>query len=56
VKALFLEDGVKPSQRMLEELAQAIAATATWHGTPKIRLGRCRPTQIASALRALWRA
>jgi uncharacterized protein len=55
VKALFLEDDVKPSPRMLEELAQAIAATAAWHGTPKIRLRRCRPTQIASTLRALWR-
>jgi uncharacterized protein len=55
VKALFLEDDVKPSPRMLDEVAQAIAATATWHGTPKVRLGRCRPTAIASTLRAYWR-
>ena len=55
VKALFLEDDVKPSPRMLEELAQAINASAMWHGTPRIRLGRCRPTHIASTLRALWR-
>ena len=55
VKALFLEDGITPSERMLEELAEAISATAQWHGTPKVRLGRCRPTPVASALRALWR-
>ena len=55
VKALFLEQDVEPSLRMLEELAQAIADTAAWHGTPKIRLGRCRPASIASVLRACWR-
>jgi uncharacterized protein len=55
VKALFLEDDVKPSQRMLDEVARAIAATAAWHGTPKVRLGRCRPATIASVLRACWR-
>ena len=55
VKALFLEQQVEPSPRMLEELAQAIADTAAWHGTPKIRLGRCRPAAIGSVLRACWR-
>ncbi|GGA06226.1 winged helix-turn-helix domain-containing protein [Dyella caseinilytica] len=55
VKALFLEKQVEPSQRMLEELAQAISDTAAWHDTPKIRLGRCRPTAIGSVLRAHWR-
>jgi len=55
VKALFLEEGTTPSARMLQELAQAISATAQWHGTPKLRLGRCRPASVATALRALWR-
>jgi uncharacterized protein len=55
VKALFLEEDVKPSDRMLGELAQAIANTAAWHGTPKVRLGRCRPAGVASMLRAHWR-
>jgi uncharacterized protein len=55
VKALFFEEGIAPSQRMLQELATAIAATAQWHGTPKIRLGRCRPAPVAAALRVLWR-
>lgn len=55
VKALYLEEQVEPSPRMLEELAQTIADTAAWHGTPKVRLGRCRPGSIASVLRAHWR-
>jgi uncharacterized protein len=56
VKALFLEADVKASERMLTEVAQAIAATAAWHGTPSVRLGRCRPAAVASALRACWRS
>jgi uncharacterized protein len=55
VKAFFLEEDIEPSQRMLEEVAQAIAATAAWHGTPKVRLGRCKPAAIGSVLRAHWR-
>jgi uncharacterized protein len=55
VKALFLEEQIEPSPRMLEEVAQAIADTAAWHGTPKIRLGRCRPAAMGSVLRAHWR-
>ncbi|QAU25362.1 winged helix-turn-helix domain-containing protein [Dyella sp. M7H15-1] len=54
VKGLFLEEDIKPSQRMLDEVAQAIVTTAVWHGTPKIRLGRCRPSAVASVLRAYW--
>jgi hypothetical protein len=55
VKALFMEEGVALTERMLVEVAQAIAATAAWHGTPKVRLGRCRPAQLASVLRSHWR-
>ncbi|HUA81333.1 MAG TPA: crosslink repair DNA glycosylase YcaQ family protein [Dyella sp.] len=55
IKALFFEEGATPDERMIAELAQAIAATASWHGTPKVRLGRCRPAHVAAALRARWR-
>jgi len=55
IKAFFLEQGVNPSERMLDEIAQSIAETAAWHGTPKVRLGRCRPMHVATALRARWR-
>jgi uncharacterized protein YcaQ len=57
VKALFLEEGVVPSPGLLDDLATALVDTARWHGTPRIRLGRCRPATIARALReALRRA
>jgi len=55
VKALFLEEGVEPESRLLDELAQTIAATAQWHGTPHVQLDRCWPAGIASALRKRWR-
>lgn len=55
IKALFFEEGTTPNERMIAELARAVAATASWHGTPKVRLGRCRPAQVAAALRAHWR-
>jgi uncharacterized protein len=55
IKALFLEEGVAPTERMLMELARTIAAMAAWHGTPKIRLGRCSPASMAPALRRQWR-
>lgn len=55
IKALFLEDGVVPTDRMLGEVAEAIGATAAWHGTPDVQLGRCQPASLRSALRAYWR-
>ncbi|WP_229720972.1 winged helix-turn-helix domain-containing protein [Dyella nitratireducens] len=55
IKALFLEEGIAPTDRMVAEVAEAIAAMAAWHGTPEVRLGRCRPASLAPALRAHWR-
>jgi len=54
IKALFLEEGVAPTDRLLADVAAAIAATAAWHGTPEVRLGRCRPASLGPALRAYW--
>jgi uncharacterized protein YcaQ len=56
VKALFLEPGVEPEPSLVDALAMAIASTARWHDTPKIRLGRTQPAGVAKALRAAWRA
>lgn len=55
VKALYVEEGVTPTDRMLAEVAQAIAAMAAWHGTPNVRLVRCSPSSWAPALRKHWR-
>ncbi|MEW9625296.1 winged helix-turn-helix domain-containing protein [Rhodanobacter geophilus] len=56
IKALYLEDGVEPAPRLAHELAASIARTAHWHGTPRIRLARCRPAALAPVLRATWKA
>ena len=56
IKALYLEEGVEPAPRLAAELAAAIARTARWHGTPQVRLVRCRPAALAPALRAAWKA
>lgn len=56
IKALFLQPGVKPEPRLVQELAATIAATARWHGTPQIRLVRSQPAGLAAMLRAAWRA
>jgi uncharacterized protein YcaQ len=55
VKALYLEEGEVPTEDWVTDVADAIAATARWHGTPRVRLGRCRPANVAAALRARWR-
>lgn len=52
VKALFLEEGVEPSERLVVEIAQALRKLAHWHGTPAVRIARARPAGLAGALRA----
>ena len=56
IKALYLEPGVEPTLRLAGELAAAIARTAGWHGTPRVRLRHCRPAALAPMLRAAWKA
>lgn len=53
VNALFLEDGVVPGPRLLNELAAALGAMARWHGTPEVRVLATRPPGLAARLRAL---
>ena len=55
VKALFLESGVIPEPPLVQAVAAAIAATAHWHGTPEVKLGRTQPATVAKALRVAWR-
>lgn len=38
VKALFWEPGVRPSQRLIEEVRQAVQRCADWHGTPHVKM------------------
>jgi uncharacterized protein YcaQ len=48
VKALHLEPGVAAGPALLGDLAAALGASARWHGTPEVRLGR----RVARRLRA----
>jgi len=54
IKALYLQPGIQPESRMVEELAAAIAATARWHGTPQVSLRQTQPPSLARLLRAQW--
>lgn len=56
IKALYLEPDVDVAPSLVEDLATTIARTARWHGTPQLRLGRCRPRALGQALRAAWKA
>jgi uncharacterized protein len=51
VKALFLETGIDPGEALARALAEAIARCAAWHGTPKVRIGRCEPGAFRAMLR-----
>ncbi len=52
VKALYLEDGIDGDAALAEDIAGAIGECAQWHGTPKVKLGRCRPAAFAKVLKA----
>ena len=50
VKALFLESGLAPRLALLDDLATALVASARWHGTPEVRLGRRVTSPLREAL------
>jgi len=52
VRALYLEDGLEPSAVLARRVAGAIADCARWHGTPRVRLGRCAPHSFRRELAA----
>jgi len=51
VKSLHLEEGVVLDDVLAERIDGAIQACATWHGTPRVRLGRVVPREAAAVLR-----
>ncbi len=50
VKSLHLEEGVRPSAALLEDLARAITACARWHETPEVVVRRTVPAGVRRAL------
>jgi len=51
IKALHLEAGVDGSESLARDIAAAIDECARWHGTPQVRLGRCRPAGFNRCLK-----
>jgi uncharacterized protein YcaQ len=52
VKSLHLEPGVRPGPALLRDLASALLASANWHGTPEVRLGRRVEPEVRNPLGA----
>jgi uncharacterized protein len=51
VKALYLQPGVEPSAASAADIARAIAASAAWHETPTVKLGKCTPVGFKKTLK-----
>lgn len=52
VKTLFAQPGLRWSDLQMMDVAQAIAATAAWHGTPSVKIGKTHPAGLAAKLRS----
>jgi uncharacterized protein YcaQ len=50
VKAAFLEPGVRTSEALLRDLAQALLRCARWHGCPEVQVARTEPAELAPRL------
>lgn len=56
VKAIFLEPGVDPDERLLADVAAAIQRVADWHGTPNVIVRKSEPKRFAPMLRVALKA
>ena len=52
VKAIYLDEGHEPDGALAQDIAGAIRASARWHRTPEVRLGRCEPRALRRELLA----
>ncbi len=52
VKAIYLEEGNEPTTALVQDIASAIRASAQWHQTPDVGIGRCEPRSLGRELRA----
>ncbi len=50
IRSIYLEAGIKPDERMIEAIANAIQACANWHDTPDVSVLRSDPRSFAAAL------
>lgn len=53
VKVLYLEPGVRMTQRLVDDIAAALARCAAWHSCDRVTVMRCDPRALRAALKAL---
>ncbi len=53
VRALYLEPGVRPTERFLADVAGALRECAAWHGTPRVTVRQSDPPELAGRLTEL---
>jgi uncharacterized protein YcaQ len=51
VRALHVQPGTVWTAAQVADVAQALQRSADWHGTPKVRITRTQPANVAAALR-----
>jgi uncharacterized protein YcaQ len=54
LKSVNFEPGLRPSERLLRDLAAAVARCARWHGCPAVEVVRTAPEGLAAPLRAMF--
>jgi uncharacterized protein YcaQ len=55
IKALYFEPGIDVDADLLADVARAIQASASWHGTPRVQVRRSDPPAFAKSIRAALR-
>ena len=53
VKSLHLEDGVRTSKALLDDLVRALTEAAVWHGTPRVAINRTEPAALRTRLQRM---
>lgn len=51
VRALHAQPGLVWTEAQIADVAQAIQRSASWHGTPQVRITRTQPAKLAAALK-----
>jgi uncharacterized protein len=56
VKSLHLEDGIRASDALLNDLVRALTEAAVWHGTPRVVINRTEPAALRTRLQRMLRS
>jgi uncharacterized protein YcaQ len=51
VRALYAQPGLVWTEAQVADVALAIQRSATWHGTPQVRITQTQPAKLAAALK-----